>query len=247
MSSQSEKGHAKNVANFTDLFHISKGFGSRYQPAYKELELAQVEPQLKEAERLQKQLNDVSPSHTTAVARKDKAFELLDSRVTRALGIFAIGAPLDGQMRNAQTIANSIKGQGGKNYGKPKAGTEGAAAGKGRSNSQRSMDMRVENLYRLIAVFTDSGTYATNETDLTLPSLTAYANELKNLSEAVVVAETPEADARKLRDAALYTDKSGLVDKGYAIKRYIRSAFGPESAEYRSVKHIKFSKPRKRK
>ncbi len=248
MASNSETGHANNVALFTDLLNICKGFGSRYNPAQKELELSIAELQLKEAEQLQTNLNKVSPPYTTAVARKDKAFAPLDSRVTRALGMFTISKALPGQKRSAETLAKSIRGAGGKK-GKPKdTPTEGEETAKdGHSTSRRSMDSRIENLYRLIEVFAESGTYATNEPDLTLPSLTTYADELKNLSEAVVVVERPEADARQFRDAALYTPETGLVDRGLAIKRYIRSAFGTNSPEYQAVRGIQFTKLKKKK
>lgn len=248
MASNSETGHANNVAHATDLLNICKGYGKRYNPAQKELELTVFEPQVKEAEQLQTSLNKSAPSSTTAVARKDKAFDQLDSRVTRALGMFAISKALPGQKRSAETLAKSIRGAGGKK-GKPKeAPAEGEETAKdGRSTSRRSMDSMVENFYRLIEVFTESGVYASNEPDLTLASLTAYADELKALSETVVVAERPEADARQLRDLALYTPETGLVDRALAIKRYIRSAFGTSSPEYQAVRRIRFSKPRKKK
>lgn len=247
MPSKSESGHANNVAQFTDLVNICKSLGSRYNPALEELELATVQPLVKQAELLQANLNKAIPPRTTAVARKDKAFAMLDSRVTRALGMFAIGKALPAQKRSAQTIANSIKGQGGKKGKTKEAVAEGAETGDHtRSTSRRSMDSRVESLYRLIEVLAESGTYATNEPDLTLPQLTAYADELKALSEAVVVAERPEADARHLRNTALYTPETGLVDRGLAIKRYLRSAFGHNSPEYLAVKAIKFKKIKKK-
>lgn len=244
MASNSEAGHANNVATCTDLFNICKGYGSRYNPAQKELELAQLEPQIKEAERNQSVLNKTSPAYTTAVASKDKAFAPLDSLVTRALGMFTISKALPGQKRSAQTLAKSIKGEGGKKSSAKEAAAE--AASNDRSNSRRSMDSRVENFYRLIDVFTESGVYAANEPDLTLASLTAYANELKDLSEAVVIAEQPENNARQQRNTALYNPQTGLVDKGYAVKRYIRSAFGTKSPEYQLVRHIRFSRPNKK-
>jgi hypothetical protein len=253
MASFSETGHAKNIALFKALLIICKGLGTRYKPAPKRLQLETITPQAEEAETLQAALNKTIAPRTTAVAQKDKAFEGLSKRITRSLSAFKSCKPLPGELQSAQTIAKTIKGENGKKKKgdktkseatEPKA-EEANQAGKERSNSRMSEDTRVENLNRLIETFSSSGVYATNEEDITLAALTQYAATLKQLTEAVTVAEQPESDARKLRDEALYKEKTGIVDVGQDIKDYIKSAFGASSPEYKAVTRIQFKRPKK--
>jgi hypothetical protein len=243
------------VAKFTELITVCKGFGSRYKPALKELELGNVASQAKEAEKLQSALNKAIAPRTTAVANKDKAFEGMSKRVTRVLSAYKSCRPLPGELSSAQTIAKLIKGENGKN-GKAKKGaaemTEapeqegtGSEQTKDRSNSRMGVDTRIENLNRLIEGLVSSGVYVTNEEDLTIAGLTGYANTLKVLSEAVTEAERPEAEARKLRDAALYTPDTGVVDIAQSMKNYVKSVFGTGSPEYKAVTRIQFKRPKK--
>jgi len=50
--------------------------------------------------------------------------------------------------------------------------------------------------------------------------------------------------ARKLRDIVLYADKSGLVDVAQDSKLYVKSAYGANSTQYRSISGITFTRPR---
>jgi hypothetical protein len=256
MASTSETGHANNVALFNELITICKGFGSRYKPALKKLELASVTAQAKEGEMLQAALNKAIAPRTTAVAKKDKAFEGMSKRVTRALSAYKSCKPLPGELHSAQTIARLIKGE--KGNGKktpdkePKDVTEGPVPkGAGneqsddKSNSRMGVDSRVENLNRFIEGLVSSGVYVTNEEEITIAALTDYSNTLKVLSKAVTEAEQPEGEARKLRDAALYTPDTGILDIAQGMKDYVKSAFGTRSPEYKAVARIQFKRPKK--
>jgi hypothetical protein len=50
MASQSETGHAKNVATFNTIISFCQGYGSQYQPAVAALEIANLQSQLAAAE-----------------------------------------------------------------------------------------------------------------------------------------------------------------------------------------------------
>lgn len=73
--------------------------------------------------------------------------------------------------------------------------------------------------------------------DATLAKLSA-AN--KNSNDVYSSLKT----ARSLRNKALYTDITGLVDLvQLGIKKELKGAFGQESNEYRQVSGIKFTRP----
>ncbi len=235
MSSTSEKGHAKNVANFADLVSICAGFGAKYNPSRKELELLAITKLSTDAEQAQTKLNNSIPAYTTAVATKDVEFKALSKLVTRVMGALRSSKPLAGELSNAETIAGKIRGTG----KKKKAVQDGKEA---ISTAQLSMDMRIENLNRLTEVVAANTMYAPNETELQAASLTTFAAKLKALSEAVVKEEIPVNDARDGRNQMLYAADMGLVTIAGDIKQYVKSAFGATSPQYKRVSAIRFSK-----
>jgi hypothetical protein len=247
MSSTSEKGHAKNVANFTDLTNICAGYGAKYNPSRSELKMPFLQLVLTKAELSQEKLNKLTPFYTTAVAEKDAEFSTINKRTTRVMSAFKSSKPLAGELASAQTIARKIKGEGTK---KSKS-TKAAPAGEGQpaatekapiSTAQLSMDMRIENLKRLTEVVGANSKYAPNETDLQVTSLNIFATRLKTLSETVVVKQQPVDDARAERNEALYHPETGLVSIGDDVKDYIKSVFGATSPEYRRAAKITFTK-----
>jgi hypothetical protein len=244
MAKISETGHAKNVANFSDLITICKGFGNRYNPARKDFALETATAQLQAAEQLQKNLNNVVGARITTVAQKDEVFKPMSKRITRAVSSFKSCAPLPGELSNAQTIAKLIKGESNKKGGKAIEQPQNPEAPKnGHSTSRMSMDSRVENLNRLIEVFASSGVYNFNEADLSLQGLYAFSAELKAKSDLVTVAERAEGEARTQRNKALYTPKTGLVAVGNGIRDYVKGVFGTDSPEYKAVLRITFRIP----
>jgi hypothetical protein len=233
MSSTNETGHAKNIANFTDLIIVCKNFGTRYNPGRAELKISAISKQLAEAETAQALLNKQVPLRTAAVAQKDEAFKKLTALTTRVLSYFKSCHPLEGELNNARTIARKVKGA----TKKGKAAKEGEA---GISTSQMSMDSRIENFNRLIDVVAATTNYTPNEAELQATTLATYAGQLKTLSEAVVVAEGPENEARASRNELLYNSQTGLVATGNDIKAYIKGVFGVSSPEYKQVSGIRF-------
>jgi hypothetical protein len=102
------------------------------------------------------------------------------------------------------------------------------------------MDSRIENLNWLAEVIAANSNSTPNEAELQVAGLTTYASQLKTLSEAVVVAEGPENEARASRNELLYNLQTGLVATGNDIKAYIKGIFGVGSPEYKQVSGIRF-------
>jgi len=89
-------------------------------------------------------------------------------------------------------------------------------------------------------------TYAPNEVDLQVVSLTNFHNNLKTTNTAVINATTAISNARIARNNILYADKTGLYDIAQEVKKYVKSVFGATSPQYKQVSKIKFTKPRKK-
>lgn len=244
MASNSEKGHAKNVANFKDLITYGTGFGSQYNPSRSELGLPALNSMHTNAEGLLTTLNDAMPPYNTAVALKDEAFKPFNKLITKAFNSFSSCGALKGEVDNAFTLAKKLKGQ----ATKTEKAKEAEAAGKDPvSQAQLSMDMRLENFDKFIKILAANPKYKPNETELQVASLQALHTQLKTLSEAIVAASGPVLAARSNRNNLLYADETGLVDIANDVKKYIRSVFTADSLEYKKIVTLKFSKPKKKK
>lgn len=110
------------------------------------------------------------------------------------------------------------------------------------SASQLKFDSRIENLDKLIQLLKAQGSYAPNETELSIAGLTTLLDTLKSTNSAAIVAETALSNARLQRNMGLYDDVSGLVYVGKSAKIYIKSVFGPSSPEFKQVSKLKFIK-----
>lgn len=243
MASNSEKGHAKNVANFKDLITYCTGFGSQYNPSRSELGLPALSLMHTNAEGVLTTLNDAMPLYNSAVAAKDDAFAPFNKLITKAFNSFSSCGALKGEVDNAFTLAKKIKGQ----VTKTDKAKEAEAAGKDPvSQAQLSMDMRIENFDKFIKILAVNTNYKPNETDLKVASMKALHNQLKTLSEAIVAASGPVIAARSSRNNLLYEEKTGLVDIANDVKKYVRSVFTADSLEYKKIVALKFSKPKKK-
>jgi len=236
MASISETGHAKNVANFKTLVNICTELGTKYQPTADDLQLSNLQTMLTEATTNMEALKAVLPHYTTAVAEKDAAFKPLSKLVTRVINNFATCGAKAGEVNNATTIAKKITGA--TKPGKKKAmdGEEPDTV----SQSQFSMDMRIDNLNRLIAILAANKNYKPNEPDLLVAPLQALSATLKTHVDSVNTTERPVLIAREQRDITLYDKDNGMVEIALKVKKYTLSSLGSDSAIYKQIYHLKF-------
>lgn len=238
-----EQTHAKNVAGCEDLVTYCTAFGTRYNPSNESISLASLTNQYSRGAAAMEAVAAVLPAQTTAVAVKNKAYEPLDKLVTRVLNNFASSGALPAEIKKAMALAKKIRGESTPTDKAKKAKLEGK---KPRSNSQQSMDMRMENFGLFIEVVAANSKYQPNEPELQVPALQNYLAQLKVVTQEVTVAGIPVTAAKSKRNAVLYTEETGLVPVCRAAKKYLRSILLPDSPEYKKIAAIKFFTFRKR-
>ena len=247
MSSTSETGHAKNVANFKDLITLCESFGSEYNPARDELKIPELQTLLASSEASLQSVNSLLPAFNTAVAVKNKAFNPLQKLSTRLLAAFAASGTHKGEINSVATLAKKLKGE--KKY-LPKTnnpilpGSIGGATVQEKppiSQSQMSMDMQVENFNKMIEVLAANKNYKPNENELKVATLKTMATQLKTLSEAVVLAEGPVLAARSSRNKVLYDHDKGMLAIAADVKKYIKSIYGARSPQYKRLTAMRFT------
>jgi hypothetical protein len=114
------------------------------------------------------------------------------------------------------------------------------------SASQQSYDQKIQHFAGILSVIETEPSYAPNETDLTIATVTAKKASLISRNNAVATAHATISNTRLLRDKDLYEVETGMVDVALESKKYIKSVFGATSPEYNQIKGIEFKKPKKK-
>ena len=239
MSSTSEVGHAKNVANFADLISYCTAYGSTYNPSKTTLQLTELNTLLTSAQTELANVTTAKNAFDTSTGNRQLAFEPLKSLATKIVNYLSVTDASEQTIANAKTINNKLQGRRAKTVSENPS-TEGETQNTV-SVSRQSYDMLTENFSALIDLVSYVPSYTPNETELTTASLTAYLGELQTANTNVISAEVAYSNARISRNNVLYAENTGLVDIALDVKKYVKAIFGATSPQYKQISGIKFT------
>jgi hypothetical protein len=241
MASNSEVGHAKNVANFQDLIAFVEGYGPTYNPSKTSLTAEQLTALHATASASLQNVINLKTAHDDAVNSRAAAFAQLPPLSTRLVNALEATDASQEKIDDAKGYNRKIQGQ-----RAPKKEEEpldpNQPAPRRISASQQSYDQLIQHFEGLISVLASEPSYAPNETELQITSLQARAQDLSNKNNQEASADTAVSNARLERNRILYQENTGLVDTALDVKKYVKSLFGASSAEYNQIKGIKFKK-----
>lgn len=240
-----EKGHANNAANFNYLISRCIGFGDTYNPSNSKILIpamqefsAQVDNVLKNVQ-VKKIAHDNAVNDRKVIIAKVKP---LSTRVMNALK--ALGLRVE-TIKNATSINRKIQGQRATPVAKLAKSLGAAVADENQtipktiSVSQQGIDQVLSNFSQLIELTKAEAAYAPNETELTTQSLEAFYNELRAKNQLFIDTETDLNNARIARNNLMYGADSNIAAIAQNTKNYIKSVFGSNSPQYKSVSAIK--------
>jgi hypothetical protein len=240
MTSTSETGHAKNVANFQDLISFVTGYGVAYNPTKNALKLPQLTTL---ATASQASLADVVTKNTAynnKVNERVTAFSGLKALSTRLVNALETTDATDQMIKDAKGFNRKLQGKRALTATTPVDPNTPAPATI--STSQQSYDQQIQHLAGLISVLQSEPSYAPNETALAITTLTALQSDLTAKNNGVANAYTNISNSRIARNNSLYGTDTGLVEIATEVKKYIKSLFGASSPEFAQVKGIEFKK-----
>lgn len=243
MPSTSETGHSKNVANLTDLIAFVTGYGATYNPSKTALKLASLNTLATTAQTALADVVSKNTAYNNAVNARVQAFDGLKALSTRLVNALETTDATTEKISDAKGFNRKLQG---KRASTPQAPTDpNAPAPNTISASQQSYDQLIQHFAGLISVLQSETTYAPNENDLKIATLTAKQTDLTTKNTGVATAYTLVSNSRINRDKLLYKDSTGLVDIATEVKKYIKSIYGATSPEYAQVKGIEFKKVKK--
>lgn len=242
MSSTSEIGHAKNVANLETLISFCTGYGAAYNPNKPSLKLPALNTLHTNSQTALDDVAAVMPDYINAVNAREIAFEPLSRLVTRVINALDASNVPNQTVADAKTYARKIQGRRSSPKIPDDPNTPEDESLNSISASQMSYDNRLANFNSLIQLLASLPAYAPNEADLTVASLTALYTTLQTANTAVITATTPVSSARIARNNVLYKPNTGLIEIVTDVKKYVKSVFGAVSPEYKQLSALKFKK-----
>lgn len=267
MKSNSEVGHAKNLANFEKLIAYCIGFGVLYLPMKAILQIANMQQLLADARIALTIVTDRFNTYNLAKNARIATFNQLIPLTDRIIATLLASDASDKTKEDARAIARKIKGiRASKKTGaaaknestsvetKPDAAEDAPAStlenGNGttprtRSTAQTSRDQLIEHFARLLALLQTEIAYMPNEVELQLPTLQAFLETMRMTNSAFITAEVEWSNARVQRTQLLYGDKTGICDVAKDVKLYVKGAFKKDSPQYKQISSLKFVKFKK--
>ena len=238
-----ETGHAKNVANFQDIIAFCTGYGATYNPTKNALKLPQLITLNTSANNALADVVTKNTAYNNAVNARISSFDGLRILCTRIISALQTTDATPEKIADAKSFNRKIQGQRSTKITTPI--DENTPAPTTISSSHQSYDQLIQHFAGLISILQSEPSYAPNENDLKIATLTAKQADMTTKNTALATAYTAVSNSRIARDKILYKDITGLVPIATDVKKYIKAVFGASSAEYRQVKSIEFTKPRK--
>lgn len=240
MASNSEKGHAKNMANFNLLVSYVKEIGPDYDPANAEIKSAALTAKETAAQTAMSEVTNGLVVSKNAINARDFEFKGMSKMATRVINALKASGVNADVYKDARGIVNKITGA--RTGPKPEPNPENPGADP-TSVSQMSFDYRKANFEMLVALVAGQPQYNPNETELKPAALQAYVANLLTLNNTVHSTTAALNTKRNTRDEILYAPKTGMSELVGSVKAYVKSLFGASSPVYKRIAAIKITKP----
>lgn len=236
MSSTSEVGHNKNVANFSAVVQILIEMGLIYQPTNTTIQLVQLTPIQGTLATSITNLNENLSLNSISIADRETKFKILDKTATQIDNLFK---SLNVDDKDKEIVNSLVKNIRGDNKKKKQETTDPNKTT--HSTSRQSYDSRLANLNLLIAQLSQFPEYAPNEANISIVTLQAYADELATLTTSLNQSAAALITARKDRNDLLYFDQPSVIKRVKDIKAYLKSLGETGKPYYDAVVRLKFT------
>ena len=241
MPSQSEVGHAKNVANLQKLTEQVTVY-TLYNPPIESLTVPNLQTLYTTSSTKLNEVEEKRNANKNAIALRQSAFENLKPTSTKIINHLDILGLLQGTLDQAKSLNRLIQGGQKKTIILPENPDNGQPSTTNPiSTSRQSYTQQAENFGILIQLLSTIPTYNPNEDDLKLVNLNIYKDTLVSSTQAVDQTEA-ELNLKLIeRDNILYADGTGLYSIAQNVKKYVKSLYGATSPEYANVSDIEFT------
>lgn len=241
MSTISETGYAKLIANLKKIIAAALQYAGRYNPAKPMLKTEALQDLAVKCDSAMLDVSNAKAAYKTALDEREQAFSRLNKLATRIINALKASDTTERIDADAKSIIRKIQGKRIKKQTEVENLEQGPEeTTKAVSASQMSYDHRINNFQDLIQFLASIQSYKPNETDLQVDSLKKYKEDLLVKNNKVVNVFLALQTARAKRNELLFKPGTGLADIAADAKAYMKSVFGPLSDEYKQISSLKF-------
>lgn len=240
MSSTSEKGHAKNIANANLLNTYVAQLGSTYNPTNSKLLLTNLKSIYETCSTNQEKVNALVAPYSIAVDNREIVFAPISKKITKLRKAYkATEGVTPAQLEDFMTIARKLKGARKVNN---TPSTDTSEEQKQYSTSQMSYDQRTNNYGLMISLLENTPNFNPNEPEFKVATLQTEKSKMLDTTNEVANTFVPLNEARNTRNNSMYLSNENLVDTFNKAKDYLLSILDSKSVQYKAISKIKFQK-----
>ena len=238
MASNSEVGHAKNIANLNLLNTNILALGAIYNPTNPNLLLPFLQTIYTTAFAQQKSVNELLAPYSVAVDAREAIFEPLNKELTKLRKVYkTTNGVTTAELEDLMTIIRKLKGV---RKTPPKESTTPGDEQETHSTSQMSYDQRTNNMDLLISLLANTPNYSPNEEEYKVTTYIDKKEQMLITTQEVADTFIPLNNARSTRNNTLYHSETNLVELANKAKEYIATILDTNSAQYKAIAKIKF-------
>ena len=248
MATQSEKGHAKNLANLKLLKDIILQAGQNYSPSNELLTYTLVDTLINRCSVDYDNWADKLIQFKYRSDEREIVFEKIDKLATSInASVQQLNVPQQ-TLNDIQAFVTKIHGTKAKIKKLPKNAPTTTATTVPElpvdpiSTSQLSYDSIASNFELLVKRLQTIPAYAPNESELQMQNLLATVDLLRSLNLAAGSAANSLSLARNQRNLSFYAPQTGLYDVAKKIKNYLRSNPATANSAYKDAVKLNFVK-----
>lgn len=245
--SSNQTGHQQNVVNLGVIIANVSTFLSGYNPSRLEFTIPSLTQLKTESETVISSWNAAEIKLKNSISARAFTFADLDGLITRAINALRISGASEQTVDQADNIVRELRGI----RASEKPTDEEIAAAKASGEEMKfnvlhnsTINSRIENFRKFILFLSMDSSYNPNEVDINIESLNAKLQVLIAANDHYTNTNAVLSAARRERDIVLYANITGLHDIAGGVKLYVKSAFGSNSAEYKSISDLIFTRPR---
>ena len=243
--------HIKNVEAFEKLVGICAGYGAQYNPAQRNLQVQNLSSLLSSARSVLQETGAAKTNHDNATNAREVAYTGLSQLGLRILSEMRSGGVLSQTVDDANGMVRKLTGR--HAVSRAPVSSEAVTAALPTSKVPGSKGKRTaigldhgsmaQYFEKLLQTVVAEQAYQPSTTDLKVAALDGRLQTLRTENAGVVQAYALLSEARKKRNALLYGGSGNLFNTAQAVKQQVRATFGSNSAAFREVRKIRFTKP----
>ena len=246
MSTNSNTGHAKNMANLAVLTQVIETIGTAYNPGNSNISLAALKARLLASQNTLNEVNQKLNVWKLNTNLREIGFNKLDDLISRLQGALGSSPVTVQTINDFNALAKKVKGA---KLSKADAGRVVPKEGEtivpqdlnlSHSTSKQSFDGKLEVFGQMILLLKSEQYYQPNELECSVAGLESTYTNLQMLNSLANQSMVELKAVRSERNTSFYGEGNSLLETVKQTKNYVKSLLGNKSQHYKTLKSIKF-------